>query len=356
MKKRLPKAVQSTAELAARLGLSRWTVSRVLNQHPGIHQKTRERVERGMAKYNFAPSAMARGLRGGRTGTVGICIQELENFNLVSKVSTLNEKLRSHGLHGLLEFSDGVPDLEAAIVRRFIAMRVDGVVFFGSVLPRRHAAFTALREAGIPFVPIDPFDGSLPGAISVDRGSAMRQVATHLLGLGHRKFVSLGIDPSSPYGRIRMKALELALHSRHATLLPLFGSAAPRMDFEYGRRLAERLIAKTKPPCAIIAVNDRLAFGAMEFLKRKGFEVPSDFSVCGYDNSDLSAFASPSLTSVDAQPDALIEKAQERLLSQLAASPKGETRTAEFPGIRIEPKLIVRDSTAPPAKPRRSRS
>ncbi len=138
---------------------------------------------------------------------MGLCLEDLVNFNLGSKIAALNERLHARRLHGLLAFSDGLIELEEAIVHRFIAMRVEGVVSFGSVLPRRHTAFRALREAGIPFVPVDPFDSGLPGAISVDRASAVRQVAEHLVKLGHRRFASLGIDPHSPYGRIRHQAL-----------------------------------------------------------------------------------------------------------------------------------------------------
>jgi len=349
--------IRSTAGLAARLGLSRWTVSRVLNGHPGIHPETRDRVEREMKKLHFSPSAMARGLRGGRTGTIGIGIQDLENFNLVSKVSLLNERLRAHSLHGLLEFSDGQADLEEAILHRFIAAKVEGVVFFGGVLPRGHAAFKALAQTGIPFVPIDPYDSALPGAVLTDRAAAIRQAAGHLLTLGHRRFATLGIDPGTPYGTVRIGALQecLATQKATATCLSFFEEEAPRMDFDYGRRLAERLLAETgasrERPTALIALNDRIAFGAMEGLKRRGCRIPSDFSIVGYDNSDLGAFASPGLTTIDARADLLVEQAQRRLLDRIeGARQKGtSTRLPSPKRLLVEPALLVRESTAAPS-------
>ncbi len=345
--------IRSTAGLAARLGLSRWTVSRVLNGHPGIHPETRERVEREMKKLHFSPSAMARGLRGGRTGTVGIGIQDLENFNLVSKVSLLNERLRAQHLHGLLEFSDGQADLEEAILHRFIAAKVEGVVFFGGVLPRHHAVFKALTQAGIPFAPIDPYDGTLPGAIVTDRAAAIRQAAEHLLALGHRRFATLGIDPATPYGAIRIGALRECLAKEKATWLPFFEKEAPRMDFDYGRRLAERLLTEAgtarEGPTALIALNDRIAFGAMEGLKRRGRRIPHDFSIVGYDNSDLGAFASPGLTTIDARADLLVEHAQKRLLARIAGTKQKEPSPTPR-RLLVAPELLVRESTSAPPR------
>ena len=238
---------------------------------------------------------MGRGLSGGRTGSIGICVQELEDLNLVPKISSLHHRLRRRGLHGLLEFSGGEAGVEEEVLRRFASMRVEGVIAFASVLPRAAASRRLLERQGIPFVSVDPFVAGSGEGVSVDRASAIRQVTGHLLELGHRRFASFGIDPAYPYGRLRQKALRRVLRKEGASLTEFFEAAAPRMDFGYGWRLAERLLAAPgkAAPTAIIALNDRLAFGAIEFLKRHGRRVPEDISVVGYDNSDLSAFSSP---------------------------------------------------------------
>lgn len=337
--------IRSTAALAAHLGLSRWTVSRVLNGHPGIKQETRERVEKAMIRLRFAPSPMARALRGGRTGTVGICLQELEGFNLAAKISALQARLRPAGFRGLLELSDGQPQVETEILHHFAAMQVEGVVIFSGTLSPKSPSFRALREAGIPVVFIDPRSPLYPGSVWVDRGAAIGQVTRHLLKLGHRHFAALGINPDSYYGAVRGRALQESLAPPHAPretrLLSLFEPDAERMDFEYGQRLTELLLAGRKRPTALIALNDRIAFGVMETLKRRGHDIPRDFSIVGYDNSDLGAFATPALTTVDPHVDLLIDHAVRLLVESIAK--KGEGRSASH---RIEPELILRYSTA----------
>jgi DNA-binding LacI/PurR family transcriptional regulator len=292
---------------------------------------------------------MARALRGGRTGTVGICLQELENFNLASKISALHGGLRREGFRALLEFSDGQPEVEAEILHHFISMQVEGAVIFSGMLSSQSPSFRALREAKIPVVLIDPRTAAFPGAVWVDRAAAIQQVTRHLLELGHRHFASLGINPEYYYGTVRSRALEECLKPPHAPrgtrLLSLFEPEAEQMDFDYGWRLAERLLEKPEPPTALVALNDRIAFGTMELLKRRNFRIPRDFSVVGYDNSDLSAFAVPALTTVDPQVDLLIEHALRLLLGSIEKR-KEEKNLSR----RIEPRLILRASTAAPLR------
>ena len=249
----------------------------------------------------------------------------------------------------MLEFSDGQLESETEILQHFIAMQVEGVVIFSGLLSQRSSSFRNLQQAGIPVVLIDPCAPSSRGTVWIDRAAAIAKVTKHLVQLGHRRFAALGIDPLSYYGTMRSQALEENLAPPHvpggASLLNFFEPKAWQMDFEYGWRLAERVLAESKRPTALIALSDRVAFGAMEFLKRHKFRVPHDFSIVGYDNSDLSTFAVPALTTVDPQVDLLIEHGVKMLLHDIAKA-KGPQKASQ----RIEPRLVVRSSTAPPPR------
>lgn len=346
-KDREPTTIQSTSELAAYLGLSRWTVSRALNGHPEIGNETRQRVEEAVTRFQFVPSPMARALRGGRTRMVGICLQELEKLNLSSKISTLQYQLREVGFRSLLEFGDGGSAIEAEILQHFISMQVEAVAVFSGVLSRRDAAFRTLREANIPVVQIDPGSPSHPDTVWIDRGSAMEQTARHLLELGHRSFATLGINPQGYYGPIRSRSLAKCLNPPNAPaavrVVHLFEPEALQLDFDSGQRLAERLLALKEIPTALVCLSDKVAIGAMEYLKGRGYRIPEDFSVTGYDNSDLSMICTPALTTVDPQVDKLIELAVDLLLNSIE-----NMQNRRRPSQRVEPRLILRRSTGKP--------
>lgn len=337
--------IQSTTQLARHLGLSRWTVSRALNHHPGIHPRTVERVRRAMQELRFEPDPLARALRGGRTATIGIAIQELENLNLTSKISALQQKFREQHYRGLIEFTLGRAEIEEQVIRHFAAMRVEGVVLIGCRQTARSHGYQLLQASRIPVLSIDPLDQMLPGAIAVDRGKAMALLVDHLYHLGHRKFAALGVDPDIPYGNVRVSALQEAFRqharswSRHVKTF--LDASRAHLDFEYGEQLAERFIHSHWPATALIALNDRIAFGAMRRLQQSGYAIPRDVSVVGYDNIELAAYCTPSLTTIDAQVDNLIDQAAEMLFAQIRSqtAPQNEPRL-------VQPRLVIRASTA----------
>jgi len=340
--------VADTAALARHVGLSRWTVSRVLNGHPGVLPQTVERVHAAMAEVGFKPSTLARGLRGGRTGIVGVCFQELESPILARKVALLQQALRGLGYHALIELTNGDQELERAALGNFLALRAEGVVLIGSRLTEADPAVAACERDGKPIVWVDPEKRVAGEQLAIDRARSMRLVLDHLHGLGHRRFAVLGIDPRDPFGAFRWPAFERhrkRLKIPQADTVSLYTPGHTVHDYEYGRTLAEQLLgAAGAMPTAIIALNDRVAIGAINRLREAGWETPRDVSVAGYDNLAISAHFPPPLTTVDQCADRLMREAAERLVLRLGPD------APAAPGARrsIQPRLIERASTAPP--------
>ena len=131
-KKSSPRPVpilRSTAEFARHVGLARTTVSRVLNQQPGLKQKTIDRVQRALAETGFTPNAHALHLKGKRTAMVGICMEDLLTPPAVRKLAALQQLLRKRGFSSLIEVF--TPGTGREVVRHFLSMRVEAVVFIG---------------------------------------------------------------------------------------------------------------------------------------------------------------------------------------------------------------------------------
>ncbi len=330
--------VQSTTELAERLGLSRWTVSRALNGQPGVNAATAERVREEARKVGFAPSILGRALRSGKTDLIGVVAPDLEDYHLTRKITVLRKRIEEAGWHGIFQITDSTVENERDALERLSAIRCAGVISIGSHLRQQEMSLSRLTSAGIPVVMIDPRDSDGERLVVTDRAAALSLALRHLHDLGHRRFGVLGIDAMTSYGRQRMQGIrkacrKLGLDENRA--MEFLVKDGPGDDFETGAAMTRKLLAPNKkPPTAIIALNDRTALGALSTLHELGLRVPEDISLIGYDNTDFSAFTTPALTSIDPQPAELVHAAMDLLLSPI-------------PGRRVvSPRLVIRRSTA----------
>jgi LacI family transcriptional regulator len=314
--------VRSTRQLAEALGLSRWTVSRALNGHKGIHPATADRVRQAARHHGFAPSLLARGLRAGRTNLLGVCVPDLVDYFLTEKIMHLQRAAAAHGLDVLLQISEGTAASEQAALERFASMRCRGVVL---VAPRLR---TRAPDA-IPCVRIDALTPASGRSVDTDRAGALAEVARHLHQAGHRRIATVAITGEARYGRQRLEGLARGARAlgwkpeRHILHFPPPGDGPRWEPFEQ------------HPVTALVALNDRVALRLLRWAQRRGFSVPGDLSIVGFDNAETSSLANPSLTTVDPRPDLLMERAVELLF---APKPKK---------ILIQPELVIRESTGP---------
>lgn len=341
--------IQNTSALAEHLGLSRWTVSRVLNGHAGVKAETAARVEEAMQEFGFQPNPMARVLRGARTGTIGVCFQEIESPLLAHKTAILQQMLREEGFIALIELTNRNPALEEKVIRHFIASQVEGIVLVGSLQKPDDAGAAYLAREMVPTVLVDP-EISLPySEVSLNREEAMRLVLEHLYSLGHRSFAVLGIDPEDAYGARRWRGIHKTAKTLGISLKTQISSYFKpdyhQHDYRYGEYLAGQLLRSGVLPTAVIALNDRVAMGAIKRLRAAGLEVPRDLSIVGYDNLDFTDYSQPTLTTVDQHVELLMQTARGILLRSIRdGNERGPQRQ------QIAPVLIERESTAPPPK------
>lgn len=342
--------ISTTSALAEHLGLSRWTVSRVLNNHPGVLPATVERVHQAIVELGFQPNALARGLRGARTGIIGLCFQEIESPILARKATVLQQGLRDEGFNALIELTNENEALEQRAIRHFLSMQVDGVILLGSALRPGDALLDVLEQERIPCVFVDPLYAPAGKAIRLDREHSMSMVIEYLYGMGHRDFALLGIDPQDSYGASRLSGLKRTVAKLDLSMERDFYLCYEEGDkihnYAYGEFLVERLLRETRLPTAIVALNDRIAIGAISALRKAGLDVPGNVSVVGYDNLDVGGYFNPRLTTVEHRVPVMMHKAVETLLELIRAKKVPNSKREK--GILIEPELVIRDSAGPP--------
>ena len=341
-KGKLPAA--GTAGLARHLGVSRWTVSRVLNGHAGVKAATRERVLRAVEQYNFEPSLLARGLRGLPSGIVGISFPHLEAQVLARKSQVLQRELKEAGYRGLFSMPEGNALVEEEVVRHFLSIGVDGIVLLGSALEPGSDVLEEAKARGTNLVAVDSKHALEVPRVSLDRHRAMAMKLEHLHGLGHRRIAVLGLSGEDLYRGVRLRGLRQAarrLALNEGEELRYFDADGyPQQAYEYGAELARRVLKEPGPrPTALFCLNDRIAVGALQTLKDTGIGVPMEMSVIGFDNAPESAWIRPGLTTIDQNIEDLMSTAAE-LLWQGRIEGKALRR-------KVAPELILRGSTGP---------
>jgi DNA-binding LacI/PurR family transcriptional regulator len=336
--------VHSTAQLARLLCLSRWTVSRALNGHAGVDPRTAQRIREAARREGFTPSLLGSGLRTGRTDLAGICLPDLEDYFLTTKITTLQEALRARGLYPLFQIA-GSAEEENETLARFAAMRCAGVVLIASSLDDDAPGPRKLATQGVPLVRIDPVSATVGASISTDRRRAISEAMKSLHALGHRGVVAAGFTATSSYGRQRISGLRDGCRklgwnfARDVRILSVDSEAD---DFTGGTLLGRSYLALPRRIPAILAINDRVAASLMRELQAAGLRVPEDVSLVGYDNADFSPYTNPPLATIDPQVSELIEGA----VDMLGASGRVTAK-------RVRPRLVSRSSLGPVPTPGR---
>lgn len=334
--------VQGTAALAERVGVSRWTVSRVLNGHGGVKAATRERVLRAVEELGFEPNVMARGLRGVPSRLVGVSFPHLEALVLARKSQVMQRELKAAGYRGIFGMPEGDAVVEEEVVRHFLAIGVDGVVLLGSTLASGSGIWAEAWERGVGVVAVDPREAVPVSRVWLDRHGAMEMKLKHLVELGHRRIAVLGLRSDDLYGAVRLRGLRKAAKAlsleegKHYWFMD--DDRYALQDYRYGVELARRVMAGGgERPTALFCLNDRLAMGALRCLQDAGKRVPEELSVIGFDNTPETEWARPSLTTVDQNIEEMMRTAAEILWTSMA-----EKRVIKR---KVAARLVVREST-----------
>ncbi|MER5951520.1 LacI family DNA-binding transcriptional regulator [Streptomyces sp. NPDC001904] len=328
------------AQVAKKVGVSEATVSRVLNNKPGVSEATRQSVLTALDVLGYERPTQ---LRGERARLVGLVLPELQNPIFPAFAEVIGGALAQQGLTPVLctQTKGGVS--EADYVELLLQQQVSGVVFAGGLFAQadaEHGHYQRLAERKVPVVLVNASIERLGfPCVACDDAVAIEQAWRHLASLGHERIgLVLGPDDHMPSQR----KLAAARAAAQAAGGRLGNDAVERAMFslEGGHAAAARLIGRGIT--GIICASDPLALGAVRAARRAGRSVPRDISVVGYDDSAFMNCTEPPLTTVRQPIEAMGRAAVELLVAQIqgGAVPPGE--------LLFEPELVVRGSTAPP--------
>ncbi|MGW7404510.1 LacI family DNA-binding transcriptional regulator [Streptomyces sp. NPDC054833] len=327
----------TSRDVAQAAGVSQAAVSLVLGDkwRGRVSEATAERVREAARELGYRPNLAARNLRLGRTRTVLLVVPALTTEFFAGVYTGAARVAAQHGFGVVLYPSpEGIGPARDPFASAQAAL--DGVIASSMAAD----ALTAIRGDQLPLVMLDSDpEGSLGAAtVNLDITDGVRQVADHLLGLGHRRFLHLAADIAS--WTFEVRARELAARVGTVPGTDVRTIHAP-ISIEGALAATEAALAQPGPrPTALVCDDDKLAAGAYKALRRRGLRIPDDISVTGLDDLALATAIDPELTTVRLDAETFGERGMQALLAVL------EGREPAGGDIPVE--LVVRGSTAPP--------
>lgn len=328
-------------QVALLAGVSRATVSRVINNHPNVRSEVRERVLKAIRECGYRPHAVARSLATRRTQIIGVVIPQAVTtlftdpfFPLLLRGAT--ETCNAHRYQLMLVLFDdpaGESDMYERVLRNGY---LDGVVVSSAAV--NDPIVPLMLRDQIPFVTVGRHPDRHVHCVDADNTNGARIAVEHLIRLGHRRIATIAGPSNMIAGQDRVLGYRQALAAHQ---IPVEENLIVHGDFtEAGGMMAMQRLLPYEPTAVFVA-SDSMAVGALKYLRQAGQRVPDDVALVGFDDIPLASAIEPRLTTVRQPIERLGAMAIELLLGLLKGA-----RPAAYPAHRIvlPAELIVRES------------
>ncbi|MDI1294615.1 MAG: LacI family DNA-binding transcriptional regulator [bacterium] len=331
-------------DVAAHAGVSPMTVSRVINGEQVVRAATKAKVDAAIKALAYSPSAAARSLAGGDETRIGLLYSN-PSASYLSEflVGSLDQASRA-GVDLVVEKWDEATSVKS-VVDHLVRGRINGVIL-PPPLCDLDAMTDALAAAGIPAVAVATSRASsVLAAVSIDDRQAAYAMTRHLIGLGHTHIGFIKGNPNLRASEGRYEGYLAALSdsgiARDDALV-----AQGYFTYRSGLDAAEQILALPDPPTAIFASNDDMAAATVAIAHRNGLDVPSDLTVCGFDDTSLATTIWPELTTIRQPISAMARAAVETLVRQIKG--RRDKSVEDAAHVMLDYELIRRQSDAAP--------
>jgi len=336
----MKKSGVTLVDVAKLAGVSVMTASRSLSGEGYASEETKAKVQAAAKQLGYAPNALARMMKGGKTNVIGVVVNDLSSSVVNCFVTALSEEVRKVDMDMFIYNSLG--DMGGGKGKRVSQMLHglwDGLVY---VLPRMTDDYLeTLEKSSSPIVLINYFrhETTLP-VVRGDNVNGAHDAVSHLMELGHRR---IGFVRGSAYtgqSDLRERGYAAALADGGIELDP---ALVVQGDFseQSGMEAARQLLELADPPTAIFAASDTMAQGCMNVIREKGLRIPEDISVIGFDDVPSASMTRPPLTTLRHPFEAMAQATVQELVRRIRGEP-GRRHRIEFPS-----EFVVRESSGP---------
>jgi len=331
-------------DVARIAGVHPATASRALNEETRalVNEETAQRVLRAAEEVGYRPNPIARGLKTNRSYTVGVLIPDLTNPLFPPILRGIEDRLEVDGYTSLIANTDNDPERELLDTQAMRARQVDGIIT--ATARRQHGLLDQVLAAGLHLVLVNRWLPGMPiSSATADDRKGQRLAVQHLIELGHRKIAHLAgpLDYSTGFDRHQgfLETMREAGVERDPELV-VVSEAFTEAE---GARLCGKLLDRGREFTAIAAANDLLALGCLDAFAERGIDCPGRVSVVGFNDMPFAARFQPPLTTIRIPHYEIGTAAAELMLERLQGGDDSPRH------VRLDPTLVVRGSTAPPA-------
>lgn len=292
-------------DIAKICGVSVSTVSRAINNNPGINEETKNMIMRVIKKYDYIPNNSARNLKRSETNNIAILIKGLNNPFFSPMIAEFEKEIKKKKYTFILQRVDENQDEIEVAIELEKEKRLKGIVFLGGYFSHSREK---LEKLTVPFVlstvgMSEKIEGVKYSSVAVNDKKESYKIVDYLCKLGHKKIAIISAtDDDESIGKLRFEGYIRALYDNNIEFNPnlvyYLQSGNDRYSMQSGY-IAGKKIIKDKADCtAIFAITDIIAIGALRAIYEEGYKVPEDYSIVGYDGLELSRYYIPSLTTI----------------------------------------------------------
>lgn len=307
----------SLKDIAQALGVSVPTVSRALKDSPDISRALCEKAKWMAREMNYRPNPFALSLRKNAPRIIGVVVPDIVTHFFASILNGIENMAVKNGYFVIITTSHESYEHEKRNVENLVNMRVEGVIACLSQETTDYTHFAELKDINMPLIMFDRVCLTDQFSSVVADGEHSAQMATqHLLDNGCKRVAFIG----------GANHLDIVKRRKHGYLEALRNNKIPiekelvvcrKIDYEEGKIAAQTLLALPNPPDAILAMNDTLAFAAIEVIKSHGLRVPNDIALIGYTDEQHANYIEPKLSAVSHQTYKMGETACLLLIDQI---------------------------------------
>jgi DNA-binding LacI/PurR family transcriptional regulator len=329
--------LKTLKDVAQDAGVSVATVSRVLNDHEYVSDKTRHKVLTAVEKLGYRPSQLAVGLRTGKTRIFGLIISDIGNPYFASVVRGIEDVAYANGYSLILCNSDEDPEKEELYINVFLDSAVSGAII--ACAREDSMCGKSLLDADIPIVALDRrlmnFDVD---TVVTNNIKGAYDAVVHLIEHGHKRIGYIGGPLHTTTGKERWEGYKKALMENGYELIPDLVKVG-NFKQRSGQETARELLEEDDRPTALFTANNLMTLGALNAIHEKGLRIPEEIAIVGFDDLPWAQSLDPPLTAVEQPAYELGRIAADLLIKRIIDPDRPISR------VTLDTNLIVRHSS-----------